>query len=66
MSFSSPSPVPEDSVNSSDGPVSDDSEISPQLVDEIPNNSGFDIIDFGPSPTNICVFSVKEIDKYNE
>ena len=62
-----PSPVPEDSIDSSAGPrFENESEIDAHLVEEIPNISGFDIIDSGPSPTNICVFSVKEIDKYNE
>ena len=52
----SPPLVPEDSEDISDGPrFADESEISAHLVDE-----------FGPSPTNICVFSVKEIDKYNK
>ena len=63
----SPIQVPEDSINGSDGPrFADESEISAHLVDEIPNNSGLAIIDFGPPPRSICVYSVKEIDKYND
>ena len=68
MSLPSSPPVPVDSLETKLGPrFAEESEISSHLLDEIPNNSGLDLkFYFEPSSKEICVFSVEEIDKYND